>query len=537
MINTAETQPPLGIRSGKINTSETRAPGDGTPQPLSKGETVGSGYTVRLPLSRQGKQADLYLAEKDGRKWALKLWHGGYQPPEELRLTLERINHPNILRIAESGLHRGYYYQVSEYYPDGTLEDQGALPASEIARVIVPSINEGLRELHRQGLIHCDIKPSNLFYDRTQGRAVIGDCGVSKFANPDGPLIGQIRGTPEYAPPVRGSFGNEAVSPAYDYGSFGLVLCRAVLGRSLFAGRSVEEIAESWRYGIQLPERIEGRIGTLIRGLLLRDEDHRWGYREVKRWCEGEFISVHSARSSASESKPRVIPLIFGTFGGEILSVSSLHQLANAVKQHWDQARNIVRKLELADFVYQFDRDNDLRQQVIALRNDRDTDAAVYKLLNTIEDDWQSIFYCGVDYGSLGNLVDRLSGSPADPLALKFLNSGLLILYLRKNGAPQDQVARLEQLVNSHRPDDLTTIATVCYALKGERQLNIFGQTVEDLDQLVPVLSRRSIPEIDRMLQDARFIAWMNRLGYTKEMQQMNKIRPVGASSSAAGSK
>ena len=135
--------------------------------------------------------------------------------------------------------------------------------------VVIPSINEGLRELHRNGILHCDIKPSNLFYSNDKERIIIGDCGISGFTNNKGSMIDSFRGTPEYAPPVKSHMWIAEYSPAYDYGAFGLVLCRLVLGYSLFDGCSEEAIAKAWSDGIKLPSSISGRIETLTIMILM----------------------------------------------------------------------------------------------------------------------------------------------------------------------------------------------------------------------------------------------------------------------------
>ena len=63
------------------------------------------------------------------------------------------------------------------------MGEAGALPINYIQNVIVPSINEGLHELHINGIVHCDIKPSNLFFSDDKDRIIIGDCGISGYIN------------------------------------------------------------------------------------------------------------------------------------------------------------------------------------------------------------------------------------------------------------------------------------------------------------------------------------------------------------------
>lgn len=525
MINAAETQQPIFRIGHIINAGETIPPGSANQSEQSivllAGESVADSYVISSLMNKQGKQSNVYLAKKWGKSFVIKIYHNGWRPSNQMQSFLTSVRHPNIAHVVECGDHGGCYYEIYEYYSDGTLEDVGALSSSHIQNVIVPSINEGLHELHRNGIVHCDIKPSNLFFTDGGEKVVIGDCGISGYTNSNGKLVDVVRGTPEYAPRVKALLWSAAMSPAYDYGSFGLVLCNAVLGHSIFEGMSVEEISKVWEGGLDLPNQISGRMGALIKGLLNEDEDQRWGYVQVKRWCEGEYMRpVNRSIYSRTKKENQNIPLIFGRFDGQTESVTTLHQLSQAIKNHWTQASHIIKRRELIDFIRQFDKP--LVEKVRELALYQDADAAVYKLLMYIEDDPQQIYYCGKEYRSLTEYVDQLS-TGKDDIARKFLSTGLLVFYLRYNDYEQAQIDRLEQLIRRNGSDDMASVSTICFALQGKKSIDIFGMPVETIDALVPVLSKCSIKEIDELLQSDRFIAWLNRLGYEKEIHRMKE--------------
>lgn len=525
MINAAETQPPKSHIGQIINAGETIPPGNanqsGQSIVLLAGESVADSYVINSLMDKQGKQSNVYLAKKWGKSYVIKIYHNGWHPSNQMQSFLTNVRHPNIAHVVECGDHGGYYYEIYEYYSEGTLEDAGALSSACIQNVIVPSINEGLHELHRNGIVHCDIKPSNLF--RTDGgtKVVIGDCGISGYTNSNGKLVDAVRGTPEYAPRVKALLWSAAMSPAYDYGSFGLVLCKAVLGHSIFEGMSVEEISKAWESGLELPSQITGRLGVLIKGLLNEDEEQRWGYVQVKRWCEGEYMRPVNRNIYARTKKEHPNkPLIFGRFDGRTVSVVTLHQLAQAIKNHWSQATRIVKRRELIEFVRQFDRS--LTDKISELELYQDTDAAVYKLLLYIEDDAQRIYYCGKEYESLADYVEQLS-TGKDEIAKRFLSAGLLVFYLRHNDYEKSQIDKLELLIRRNGSDDMASISTICFALQGKKAIDIFGVSVETLDDLIPVLSKCSVAEINDLLCSDRFIAWLNRLGYEKETRRMKE--------------
>lgn len=526
MINPSETQPPRLSAAGGINAAETQPPGGAAVGAasivLNTGESIADSYVVHSLMTKQGRQANVYLAKKWGKSYVIKVYHSGWRPSDRLQSFLTSVRHPNIAHVVESGTHGGCYYEIYEYYAEGTLEEAPAMSPMHIQNVIVPSINEGLNELHRNGIVHCDIKPSNLYLADGGERVVIGDCGISGYTNANGKLVDAVRGTPEYAPRVRALLWSAAMSPAYDYGSFGLVLCRAVLGKSLFAGMSVEEISRAWEGGLELPGSITGRLSVLIRGLLNEDESQRWGYVQVKRWCEGEYMRpVQRSLYSRPRKEQQVKPLIFGRFEGQTLAVSSLHQLAKAAREHWAQATNIVKRRELYEFVRQFDKE--MAEKIKPLMMLQDADAAAFKLLMYLQDDPMQISYCGRSYGSLEEYVRALA-SGKDEIASRFLTSGLLVFYLRENDYESATVDKLEMLIRRTSGSDMAAITTICFALQGKKSIDVYGESVETLDDLIPVIRRCSIAEIDALLGEDHFIAWLNRLGYEKETRRMKEL-------------
>ena len=525
MINAADTVAP----KKRINAADTLPPYStnavaGNVQ-LVAGESISDSFVIHGALKDQGKQASIYLAKKWGKSYVVKLYSNGWRPSKQMQTFLSNIRHPNIAHVIDSGDFGGNYFEIYEYYSEGTLADTGALPPTHIQEVIVPSINEGLHELHRNGIVHCDIKPSNLFYAKDKKSVVIGDCGISDFVNSSGKLIDSMRGTPEYAPRVRSLLWSAAMSPAYDYGSFGLVLCRLVLGRSLFEGMSVEEISRAWESGLDLPSQINGRPLTLIKGLINENEEERWGYTQVKRWCEGEYMRPVNRSIYARKKETEKKPLIFGRFNDKTVSVYSMHQLCQAIRDNWDQATKVIRRRELVDFISQFDRGK--VETVRALSQNKDLDAAVFKLLTIIDEDNESICFKGKTYKDPAEYVDCLS-SRKDEVAIQFLETGLFVFYLREKGFDPSLVEKLEQLIKRTGCRDMGAISTICFNLQGKRSVSVFGHEVETLDQLVNALAGHRPGEVAELLKDEHFIGWLNSLGYEKEMRI---IRDLGGSS------
>ena len=115
------------------------------------------------------------------------------------------VTHPRCVFVLGVDEYLGHPYIVMELMPGTTLqtlvEKEGPLDASS-AIVKILDVIDGLREFHKIGLIHRDVKPSNCFLE-TGGRVKIGDFGLSKSLDGGMELTrtGTFIGTPLYASP------------------------------------------------------------------------------------------------------------------------------------------------------------------------------------------------------------------------------------------------------------------------------------------------------------------------------------------------
>lgn len=525
MINSAVTIAPEIKTGAKINANKTLPPTDFSMPGvvLNAGDTISDSFVISSAVETKGAQSDVYIAKKSSNTYAIKVYRNGWRPSSELEHFLATVRHPNIARVVESGVFRGSYYEIYEYFQEGTLESAGKLPLSTVINVLVPSINEGLHHLHKKGIVHCDIKPSNLFFSGDRSRLVIGDLAVSGFMNDEGIFIDTIRGTPEYSPGCR-IIGTKAVmTPAYDYGSFGLVLCKAILGRSLFEGMSADEIALRRSIGITLPPQISGRLENLIYGLLDENENKRWGYDDVRRWCNLEYTppQARNVYNRAKKKDQKIKPLVFGRFDNNTIIVTTLGQLSDAIKEHWDQARNIIKRPDLLiGFVRQFD--ESLVPEIKKLGQTHDPDAAVFRLYTCITGGSDSICYCGKIYTDLADYVEKLS-SGRDETALKFLTSGMLVYFLRYNGKDEMQIDKLDQLIKRSSAKDMDSIKTICFALQGTRTVEIYGRKVGSIDEAITVIAGLPVGKIDALLHESDFLAWLSRMGYERDVRKMKE--------------
>lgn len=156
--------------------------------------------------------------------------------------TVAALEHPGIVPIYEYDTERDITYVVMRYLPGGTLadklqhmylHDEPPFELSFIAKVL-DAIAEALDHAHAQGVIHRDIKPTNIMFDKEE-RPLLVDFGIVKLldsSEKDLTELGARPGTPRFMAPEQ--WRNEAVSPATDQYALGAVIYTMLTGHVPF---------------------------------------------------------------------------------------------------------------------------------------------------------------------------------------------------------------------------------------------------------------------------------------------------------------
>jgi serine/threonine-protein kinase len=146
-----------------------------------------------------------------------------------------RLQHPNIVTIYDVGEIRGTYYIAMQFLDGQTLQqiiaNGVALPLDE-TKAIVAQVADALDYAHSQGVVHRDIKPTNIMVGR-DGRVTLTDFGIARAAE-DSRLTGtgQMIGTPHYMAPEQVQVG--AADRRTDVYALGIVLFEMLTGRVPF---------------------------------------------------------------------------------------------------------------------------------------------------------------------------------------------------------------------------------------------------------------------------------------------------------------
>jgi serine/threonine protein kinase len=218
---------------------------------LQPGDSLGP-YRLEEILG-EGAMGIVFRAVRDGQAVALKVLKQRLSSDDVFRRRFEHeariaaeVEHKHLVPILEAGQAGGRQYLASRYVAGRSLErriDEAApLPLPEVL-ALVAGVASGLDALHRKGLVHRDVKPSNIVLDE-DGVAALTDFGLAK-----GPAYtiltkpGEVMGTLDYLAPelIRG----EEAGPASDIYALGCVVFECLAGQPPFGGKSLFEVGSA----------------------------------------------------------------------------------------------------------------------------------------------------------------------------------------------------------------------------------------------------------------------------------------------------
>ena len=199
--------------------------------------------------------ATVYLAEDTNleRQVAVKVIRAERVTPEQLPRIMERFkreakalarlsDEPGIVTVYDYGEFEGTPYLVMAYMPGGTLKDRLGSPiqVQAAAEMLLP-IARALGEAHAQGMVHRDVKPSNLLVDK-HGSLALADFGIAKALEMEGQTLtstGMGVGTPEYMAPEQ---WRGKATPQTDVYALGVVLYEMLTGVKPFKAENPSDI-------------------------------------------------------------------------------------------------------------------------------------------------------------------------------------------------------------------------------------------------------------------------------------------------------
>lgn len=516
---------------------------------LSAGTVVCDRYKIQNQLEVSSGEADLYLCSDGHQQFVAKIYKRKFAVKQEVSEALRRIDSPYVAKLYATGAHNGYPVEILPFYERGSLQGH-TFSEDEIVRMIIPCINEGLHALHNAGIIHKDLKPSNIMFNSDGETVSIIDFGISSFVEGNNTVLVTKTGmTPEYSAPE--TFKNLFLKES-DYYSFGITLFELFCGYTPYANMQPEEIEQYVSVQrIPYPDEMSPLLQDFISALTYYDisnrnnknnPNRRWTYEEVQKWIDGE---------------PLIIPGEgIGNVGkGNMPAYKFLEQnytdpaqLVTAFAQNWEEGKKqLFRGMVTAHFrAWNQDiaRKCQAAEEEASRENGKD-DIIFWRLLYQINPKLKGFYWMGHTFESLPafgrDVLEKLWDKDKSlfPYYSSILAEKLLSQYVQmaapKNEKLKKAAAAIEdsyELEKNNGTDMQRSYYLMAYTLSGQKLLLLDGQQIRTVGELASYMRSVLNESFDRFESlchrlvdydgnlDFQLETWLMAIGKQKEIEK-----------------
>ena len=223
---------------------------------------------------------------------------------------MAKWHHENIIQIYYADDTQGFPYYVMEYVDgqdlgsviDSYQSDGTFMPHDEVLR-IGKAFASALDYAHRHGVVHRDVKPSNILLSK-DGRVLLGDFGMALEVR-DGSM-GNIFGTPHYISPEQAKRSADAV-PQSDIYSLGVIMYEVLAGAAPFNDSSPANIAlQHISQKPPAPSTINPSLSRAVESVLLKvlEKNVKDRYQTAMKFMDALEDALSASRVSEKASLP-----------------------------------------------------------------------------------------------------------------------------------------------------------------------------------------------------------------------------------------
>ena len=260
-----------------------------------------------------------------GRQVAIKVILGNYANDRDMRRrfarearTIAQLRHPHILPLIEFGDERGLLYLVMPFIEGGTLTGylRRELPDLQDISTIFLQLLDAVEYAHEEGLIHRDIKSSNVLLDARRGGkpyAYLADFGLVRTSQnleleeAGKPIpLDQVPGTPHYMAPeqTRG-----IVTQATDIYALGVLLYQMLTGEVPYDDPDDVEVVKMHLYSpvpspCERDASIPAELGEVVRIAMAKHPEERYG--SVAEMRQAFLAAIEAPAAHITEDDPEI---------------------------------------------------------------------------------------------------------------------------------------------------------------------------------------------------------------------------------------
>ena len=343
------------------------------------------GYEMQRAIGRGGMGVVFKAIQSNTRRQvALKVLLEGPFATSQSRKRFEReislsaqLRHPNIIPIYDSGTFDGRMYYAMEYVRGMPLDEWAATTHPTVRQKLTLFIKvcEAMRHAHQRGVIHRDMKPSNILV-QSDGKPNLLDFGLAKqgtFGDMTTSLTAQIIGTPAYMSPEQAAGDPSGIDVRTDVYSLGVVLYELLTNQMPYdtkssMGQLLNHIARTEADQSHLQNAgLDSEVCAIVMKALEKSKDERYQsvdalMADIQHYLNDEPISVRTSSGvyliTKALRKHRRLALVF-LLGLLPLGIAAygVHMFSSAWQQTQDRLEQHEKRIEEKEQALQQERE------------------------------------------------------------------------------------------------------------------------------------------------------------------------------------
>lgn len=519
---------------------------------LVSGTLLAGKYEIVESLSVSTGEADLYVCKYDSKEYVAKVYRRQRAMKPEVITILKSISSPYVASLFDTGIYNNFPFEILPYYKNGSLQGR-QFTMEELKKTIIPCINEALKVLHKNDIIHKDLKPSNIMLLDDNKSVAIIDFGISSVVEQGNTVLVTKTGmTPEYSAPE--TFRNLFLEES-DYYSFGITLYELFCGYTPYKNMNAEEIAQFTAVQrIPFPKDMPQELQDLISAVTYFDitnrnkknnPNRRWTYIEVDNWCKGkrQVLPGEGIGSDVEKSIPLYTFLDQG--------YKDIPSLIMALANNWNDGKKQLYRGLLSAFFKNFNpkiAGYCMEAEEEATRTAGKDDIIFWDFLYKIYPELNGFYWMGQIYESLPSLgrdmLEKLWRNDKSNYSYwdGILENKLLTNYLSKVKSKNNNLAiafsaleTAHNVGNRSKRDTMMNYYMMAYLLSGQKLFAIGNKRLKNIGEFtahMKGLLDSSYEEFEDFCHEmidydntlnVQLEAWLIALGKRKELQNWRK--------------
>ena len=271
--------------------------------PGTKVQGEQNAYIVKKFICMSSRSTTVFCESSNGTAYRLKFYNGQHGITNDLQKKTKAVAAKGVIVPVDFGEYGGCPFAVYQNI-DGTDASKYPVSLSVLVQKIIPQLAYVIHQHHQRRILLRDICPENILY-RVHDQQITY-CGFSNMAVlPDNVTITKASGYGQHHAYIAPEVPKYGYSTCSDYYALGVTILSLLLGKNPMDSMSWGDIQISLRDGkvpgidIQHLKSIpydlyseEDKVMYLILGLMLPNPRDRWGYGEIRCWCNKQHIPL-----------------------------------------------------------------------------------------------------------------------------------------------------------------------------------------------------------------------------------------------------